>query len=78
MIEARERTGKILQVTERQINYVKGDPIPLRAIYDIKCEKGEFNEWIAFAVSSDGKKALLTQYQIFPGHSPQSGIGPKR
>jgi hypothetical protein len=69
MKQSRDRMGKILQVTERWITYVKGDPIPIRAIYNIKCEKGDFNEQIAYVMGAHGQ-ALLVQYQNFPGASP--------
>jgi hypothetical protein len=69
MKQTHDRMGKILQVTEHWINYVKGDPLPIRAIYNIKCEKGDFNEQIAYGMDAHGK-ALLAQYQNFPGTSP--------
>lgn len=74
MKQTHERVGKIIGVTQHWINYVMGDPIPVRAVYNIKCEKGEFSEWFTFVISNDGKKALLTQYQNFPGSSPEPKI----
>jgi hypothetical protein len=65
-----ERMGKIISVPEHWVNYVKGDPIPVRAIYNLKCEKGEFSEWFAFATSQNGD-ALIVNYQNFSGYSPQ-------
>jgi hypothetical protein len=74
MRQTRERTGKIIQVTEHWVNYIMGDPVPVRAIYNIKGERGEFNEWIALVISENGERALITQYQIFPGSSPRPDI----
>lgn len=70
MRQTHERTGKILQVTQHWLNYVKGDPLPVRAIYNLKCEHGEFGEMMAFSISKDGQKALLAHYEIFPGSAP--------
>lgn len=70
MKQTRERSGKIIQVEQHWINYVKGDPIPIRAVYNVRCENGEFSEWFAYNISQDGKKALLVQYRNFPGYSP--------
>jgi len=58
------------------VNYVKGDPVPVRAIYNLKCENGEFNEWFGYAMSSTGK-AVLVRYQTFPGRSPAPEIDSK-
>jgi hypothetical protein len=69
MKHTRDGMGKIVQVTEHWISYVKGDPIPIRAIYNIKCEKGDFSELIAYAMDAHGE-ALLVQYQSFHGTSP--------
>jgi hypothetical protein len=65
-----ERMGKIVGVPGHWVNYVKGDPIPVRAVYNLKCEKGEFSEWFAFAMGRNGE-ALLVNYQNFSGYSPQ-------
>jgi hypothetical protein len=70
MKQIHEQTGEILQVKEHWINYVMGDHIPIRAIYNIRCEKGEFQEWIALIISEDGRNARLVQYQISVGYSP--------
>lgn len=70
MGQTREQTGRILSVKRHMVNYVQGDPIPVRAVYNLECEKGDFTEWMAFIISKDGKNALLAHYQIFSGSSP--------
>ena len=72
----RDRMGKIASVKEHWLNYVKGDPVPVRAIYNLKCEKGEFTEWFSYLMSSDGKP-MLVQYQNFPGSSPAPATNSK-
>ncbi|MFL6229975.1 MAG: hypothetical protein ACJ741_14475, partial [Pyrinomonadaceae bacterium] len=76
MKATRARMGKIVGVTEHWVNYVTGDPIPVRAIYNVKCEKGEFSEWFAFAMSKKGE-ALLVNYQNFTGYSPPPNTNSK-
>ena len=68
--QAHKETGKILQVTQHWVNYVMGDPLPIRAFYNIKCEQGDFEEWLALSIRDDGQKALLASYRIFPGNAP--------
>jgi hypothetical protein len=65
--EAREATGKILEVTYHWENVLIRSPIEVRGIYNIKCEKGDFEEWFAFVISDDGRDALLFNYHIQPG-----------
>jgi hypothetical protein len=69
MKSTRDRMGRILQIINHWVNYVKGDPIPVRAIYNLKCEKGDFSEEIAYAMGPHGE-ALLVEYQSYPGSSP--------
>ena len=72
----RDRMGKIGSVKEHWLNYVMGDPVPVRAIYNLKCEKGDFTEWFSYLVRSDGKP-MLVQYQNFPGSSPAPATNSK-
>lgn len=70
MRTSHENTGRILRVKQHWTNYVKGDPVPVRSIYIIECEKGDFTEWMAFVITADGKDARLSRYQIFNGSIP--------
>lgn len=65
---SRNRLGRIDAVTGHWVNYIMGDPVPIRAIYNLRCENGDFIEWFGYAMSSTGK-AQLVQYQTFPGVS---------
>src|SRR5262245_60043569 len=65
----RDRMGKIESVKEHWLNYLTGDPVPVRAIYNLKCENGDFTEFFSYGMSPDGKP-MLVQYQNFPGSSP--------
>ena len=70
MKTTRDRMGKILAVTDHWIDYVKGDPIPVRAVYNIKCENGDFSELIAYGMGTHGE-ALLAHYQNYAGSAPR-------
>lgn len=70
MKASHELTGRILRVKQHWTNYVKGDPVPVRSVYIIECEKGDFTEWMAFVITSDGKNARLSRYQTFNGSIP--------
>src|SRR5258706_6146672 len=65
----KDRMGKIESVKAHWLNYVMGDPVPVRAIYNLNCEKGDFTETFSYLMSSAGKP-MLVQYHNFPGRSP--------
>jgi hypothetical protein len=48
------------------------NPIQVRMIYNTTYENGKAQEW--FIWTTDGKKASLFQYQIFPGWADPSAI----
>jgi hypothetical protein len=70
--QAREITGKILEVTQHWENVIIGAPVQVRAVYNVKCENGNFEEWFNFIMSTDGKNALLASYHIQPGSASPS------
>jgi hypothetical protein len=70
MKEARDQTGKILRVRQHWEKVFIKNPVEVRAIYNVTCERGDFEEWFSFAMSDDGRDASLTNYSIHPGSAP--------
>src|SRR5881392_856232 len=50
MKSTRDRMGEIQIVKEHWLNYMKGDPVPVRGIYNLKCGNGEFTEFFSYAM----------------------------
>jgi hypothetical protein len=80
--QGHEETGRIVRIKERLLNYVPGTPAPVRVVYNLECEKGDYSEWMSFVITKDGKNALLAHYRIFHGSSPitevQTKMSPER
>jgi hypothetical protein len=71
MKEARDQTGRILRVKQHwEKLFEVNTPVEARAIYNVTCERGDFEEWFTFAVSDDGRDASLTSYSLHPGSAP--------
>ena len=68
MKQTREQNGKILQVTDKLLKVVPGPQIQVRAIYNLKCEKGERSIWFVYLMGIDGKSSLA-QVQPFGSYS---------
>jgi hypothetical protein len=68
MKQTREQNGKILEVTDKLLKVVPGPQIQVRAIYNLKCEKGERSIWFVYLMGIDGK-ASLAQVQPFGSYS---------
>ena len=46
--EARELTGKIIEVQRHWGKVFIRAPVEVRAIYNVKCARGDFEEWLTF------------------------------
>jgi hypothetical protein len=68
MKQTREENGKILEVTDKQVNFFQNPPMRVKAIYNLKCEKGERSMWFTYLLKIDGK-ASLAEIQTFNGYS---------
>jgi hypothetical protein len=68
MKQTREESGKILEVTDKWVKFFQDPPVRVKAIYNLKCEKGERSMWFTYLMGIDGK-ASLAEIQTFDTYS---------
>ena len=67
-----EKWGKEVSSSMVLAKVYPGAPIQVRMIYNTTYEKGQAQEWFIWA--TDGKRASLLQYQIFPGWADPNAV----
>jgi hypothetical protein len=72
MRQTEEKWGQMEATAMVSSKVFAGPPIQVRTIYNTTYEKGKAQEWFIWA--SDGRRAKLLQYQIFPGWADPEAI----